>query len=380
MLKKALMFLIPICIGSLIIAGVLQLILGDKIPQYPYNDEPIYTDSSSAENSVVFIPNKQYTVLNGESLSEEHVNVYGSLVFKFSGINAVITCTNDDIATVSVKNDDPLRGIQVYLSAEDNETTIEIHPSNISFATGNEYRIQWTDDPFSPYLKSTVIISIPDKEYNKLVLEQGSGVVNMTGIDAQSSDITVCSGRLSFIGNNYFLPEFIKLKTGSGKATFENVHAKNCELDIGSGSADISGLMGTGTAKIDGGTAAMSFDSFSYVDIDKADGTFSLVLPPQTSAGLHAELKAGTIDVNTDTTQTKITESGYYSVGSENSSNLIKVQNDSGDIFITNHPENIPENNPEENPEINSSDDYEQTGDYEINSSVGYETDAGYLS
>ncbi len=360
MLKRMLMFLIPICIGSLIIAGVLQLILGDKIPQYSYNNVPIYEGSSYTDSSEVFIPNKQYMVLNGEALSEEHVNVYGSIKFKFSGINAVINCTNDDMATVSVKNDDPLRGIQVYLSEEDNETTIEIHPSNISFAPGNEDRIQWTDDVFSPYLKSTVIISIPDKDYNKLVLEQGSGIVNMTGINAQSSDITLCSGRLSFIGNNNFEPESIKLKTGSGKATFENVHAKSCELDLGSGSADISGLIGTGTAKIDSGTAKMSFDSFSYIDINKADGTFDLILPPQTSAGLYAEFQSGTIYVNTDTTQTKIIESGYYSIGNNYSSNLIKVQNNSGDIFITSHSENVPENNSE----INSSGEYETNVDF----------------
>lgn len=343
MLKRALMFLIPICIGSLIIAGVLQLILGDKYPQYYYNDEPLHYESTYVDSSNTYEPYQEYMVLNNEELDEHYVNVYDSLTLKFSGVNAIINCTDNYYrATVSVRNDNSQRGIQVYLSAEDNETTIEIHPSNISFDQENEDRINWTDDAFSSDLKSTVIISIPNKEYKKLVLEQGSGIVNMNGINAQSSDITLCSGRLSFIGSKDFSPESIKLKTGSGKATFENVHAKNCELDLGSGSADISGLMGTGTAKIGSGTATMSFDSFSYMDINKDSGTLNLLLPPQTLTGIHAEIKAGTIDVKTDNAETKITESGYYGIGNEISSNLIKVQNNSGDIYITNHAANDP--------------------------------------
>lgn len=337
MFKRMLMFLIPICVGSLIIAGVLQLILGPKRTDYDNGNAPLFFDSSPVDSSEDYPSYQEYMVLNGEETDEHYVNVYDSLTFKFSGVNAVINCKDDDKATVSVKNDNSERGIRVKLSAAENETAIEIHPTNITFDEQNEDQTNWKNDAFSSDIKSTVIISLPAKEYKKLVLEQGSGIVNINGINALSSDITLCTGRLSFMGDADYLPESLMLKTASGKATFENVHAKSCDLDLGSGSVDISGLMGTGTAKIACGTATMSFDSLSYMDINKDSGTFNLLLPPQTSAGIHAELQEGKIDVKTDVTEKNITESGYYSVGNENTSNLIKVKNMSGNIYITNN-------------------------------------------
>ncbi len=358
MLKRTLTFLIPICIGSLIIAGVLQLILGAKPADYHYGGGTvIYSDSRYSDNSDVYYPAQDYIVLHNGEFKESFFSVYDSLTFKLSGVNVVINCSDDDNSkrgAVSVKNENSETGTYVSFYVKGDETIVEIHPSDITFDEQETEKINWTDDAFSTDIKSTVIISLPAKEYKNLVLEQGSGIVNINGINAQNSDITLCSGRLSFIGSKDYSPESIKLKTGSGKATFENVHAKSCDLDLGSGSADISGLMGKGTANIDGGTATMSFDSFSYMDISKDSGTLNLLLPPQTPAGIHAELKAGTINVNIDNSAAKITESGYYAVGSEISSNLIKVQNNGGDIYITNHAANIPENDPENNSEINS--------------------------
>lgn len=326
-MKKLFTILIPICILSFIAAGVLDIIFGrNESPDIP-------TDSNiSGENEL----ENKVTINDTQNTHTFELEALDNITFMLSGVNAEIIPSNGEKIYIMVHNNDAQREVSVALDAKVNTSTIEIHPTHITFSTIKNGLLNWLEDVFNPSPKCNVWVMVPQNVYKNLAVKQGSGIVSINSIKAEKNNIHIGSGEFSLTYPDLFTSEELNLKLGSGKASIKKAATMEYDFDIGSGEYDISGLKGTGNIEMGSGNGMIDYDSYTGLVLKKGSGNLDISVPLGTPMRLFAELGSGDIEVNLDDTKQTIKDSGEYYFGNVGTPNFLRVNNGSGNISVRN--------------------------------------------
>lgn len=324
--------LVPLCIVCYIAGGVLNMILGENY-YHGFNYGNGYHDVTG--DDVV----KEWSVTDTSKSYEFSIEARENLTFKLSGVNAIIMSSYNDDIVVSVKNDNVDRDTHVMLAAEGSTTTIEVHPSNITFNPLNGGGLtSWLEDMFGIKPKCTVYVMVPQKTFEILTVQQGSGNVSFNNINANYNTIDIGSGNFELLKNPMYTSKEFNVNLGSGTANLRNLATSDYKFNIGSGKFDARGLTGTGDVNIGSGDVTLSYMHYFGLYLRKGSGTLNMFVPPNTSSRINAEMGSGKIVLNTDNLTETISKTGEdYFFGDEDSGNFLYVNNGSGNIYIQNH-------------------------------------------
>ncbi|MCH5209185.1 MAG: DUF4097 family beta strand repeat protein [Oscillospiraceae bacterium] len=322
--------LIPACVLSFIIGGVLNIFLGQRQNGY-YNQE--YVDSSYYDDEA-----KRWTVSDTTRAYDFSIGARENLTFQLSGVNAIIMSSYGDEIYVSVKNENADRDAEVVLTTEGNTSTIEVHPTNITFnPMSGGGLVSWLEDMFGSSPKCSVWIVVPQQIYQTLTVQQGSGNVTISNVNARVNRIDIGAGNFDMVRDLRNKALSIDVNLGSGKAVLKNSNTENYTFNIGSGEFEARALSGIGNVNIGSGSVTLSYSDFRGIFLEKGSGTLNMLIPPLTSSRVIAELGSGKIDVATDSANLTYTESGEYIFGDESTVNFIRVTNGSGNIYVKNN-------------------------------------------
>ena len=325
--------LVPACVLSFITGGVLNIFLGQRQNSY-YNQE--YVDSSYYDDET-----KRWTVSDTTRAYDFSIGARENLTFQLSGVNAIIMSSYGDEIYVSVKNENADRDAEVVLTTEGNTSTIEVHPTNITFnPMSGGGLVSWLEDMFGSNPKCSVWVVVPQRLYQNLTVQQGSGNVTISNVNAKYNQIDIGSGSFDMITDPRNTVQKLNVNLGSGKAVLKNANTYEHNFNIGSGEFEARGLSGIGEVNIGSGSVTLSYSNFRGIFLEKGSGTLNMLIPPLTSSRVIAELGSGKIDVATDTANLTYTESGEYIFGEESTVNFIRVTNGSGNIYIKNNSGN----------------------------------------
>lgn len=360
MIKKILPIfavLIPVCILSFIAAGILDMFLGIR-----------YSPDASSYNDELF-DSRSYTVTDTTKAYDFELDALDSISLKLAGVDAEVMASTDDKIHVKVHNTNTERDAAVVLNASNDTSTVEVHPTNISFSSVGSGLIGWLEDLFTGKPKCKVWIMVPQKVYQNLDVMQGSGVVDINTISANFNNFTVGSGSLTFTNSPLHKSTELNLNLGSGSVTFNNSITSEYNFDIGSGKFDIRGLTGTGNVTMGSGSGSFSYEDYYGLFLEKGSGTLELLLPPSTPLRIVPELGSGRIEVDLDGEKKIIKDNNEYNFGGESVRNFLRVENGSGNIYIKNHSglesSDLPQNTDSSSTDSNSL-DIENSSDPEI--------------
>ena len=336
MMKKLFAILIPICILSFVAGGVLNLVLG-KNPDVISGVDSEWTNNSGS----VQTGENKYTVYAASDSKNYELEAMDNISLMLAGVDAKIMASNDDKIHIAFQNVQFQKPIDVAFSTNDRTSTVEIHPTYITFDPFNTNLINWLEELISGTPACSVWILIPQKNYESFTLKQGSGIVDVNIISAKKNDIQVGSGELNFINNPLYHADEINLELGSGKATIRNANTDEYNLKIGSGKFEISELTGVGDIKMGSGDGVLSFSKYEGIVLEKGSGTLDVRIPSHTPIRIYAKLGSGDIDVNLDGEKQIIKDNGEYYFGRNDTNNFLRVNNGSGKIYINNIDDNI---------------------------------------
>jgi len=128
----------------------------------------------------------------------------------------------------------------------------------------------------------------------ELVLDLGSGGVQVDDFDGESLDVDTGSGSIRGSG---LRGRSVRLDTGSGGVTADGVTADDLLVDTGSGSVDLDGLAAK-RAKVDTGSGNVTIALLTRtpdLEVDTGSGSVRVTVPEDLSAQLHFETGSGGI-------------------------------------------------------------------------------------
>ena len=345
-MKKLFAIFIPLCIVSFIAFGISVAILGKT------EESSMNSVMESGENVIL------EEIKSSGNISEKF-DICPNIELRTAGINAIVQPTDEQQAYIDLENPDN-KDVYVMVSTDSGDSTLslEIHPSNISFFDSNEFGIvNWLDDIFGGETKITVNIYLPRLIYDGLVVEHGSGSLEINDVYASGNDIQVGSGKLSYertksyLGNylnitvnsgnvelrdicNYsncynvnsgsldatasksYLAANTTLNLGSGYAKITNAGSEEFDLDIGSGKFEINGISGEGSIQMGSGYGSISYlDVNNYTEIDMGSGNLDIKLPKNITAVADMDIGSGVVDVNYGGTNKAYHESDSIIIG-----------------------------------------------------------------
>lgn len=242
-----------------------------------------------------------------------------------SSIKTLVEPADGDKITLSVSTDS--RKVHVSVSESENSEEIAIsvgYSSMFSF-----FGAFWSD--------SEAVIGLPKEVYDKLETDTGSGTMTIKDISAKENEFDVSSGKLEFTQKADFTAERIDLDMGSGSANISgnantyiieissgsanvNGSANDLNIDIGSGSLtmdtaktekfnigmssgkfEINGLSGSGEIDVASGKGTAHFTNAAEIDgseFDISSGSLTVYLPADTNAEINGDVSSGSIVVD----------------------------------------------------------------------------------
>ena len=145
----------------------------------------------------------------------------------------------------------------------------------------------------------TVLVSLPDRLYDELTLELGSGKLESRGLAARVNVLDVGSGTFEFEQKAGFSSEILNLHMGSGSVKMTNAATAEYNISMGSGSFVITGLDGQGLIDIGSGKGEVKYtEVVGYNTFDLGSGSLDVYIPEDTRAEVCADIGSGSITVD----------------------------------------------------------------------------------
>ena len=155
---------------------------------------------------------------------------------------------------------DPITDLDIELKnanldiKESDTLKVEISNKNIQVDVKDNKLIikDSTKKRFISSTRETIILSIPESIFNKVIIKNGAGDLNIDTIITDYLDLDLGVGASTV---NYLKANESKIKTGVGKMIINDGELNNSNIDIGVGSASIKAIL-TGDNTIDAGVGA----------------------------------------------------------------------------------------------------------------------------
>ena len=105
---------------------------------------------------------------------------------------------------------------------------------------------------------------------------------------------------------------------GSGKADFSGMTTKEYDIDIGSGSINMSNLTGEGDIDMGSGNANFDFDKSPSGRLDMGSGYMNFSIPNDSNTKFNFDIGSGTVAINDGTSEKKFGHNSdkSYTLGS----------------------------------------------------------------
>ena len=284
-----------------------------------------------------------------ESLFEEHINNGQEESWTLSGDYSRISL---DVGAYSVKLSPTSGGdttftlsgtkagdaeIDTYVDGETLNVEIENHNIDIvaffeRFAKAIETGEGWEE----LFGSETLVIGVPERIYDEVNLNLGSGNVTIDGVDALSNYFNIGSGAFTYNGTGVACEE-LYLNMGSGKAVMNNAACGSYSIEIGSGVFEIYGITGSGSFEMGSGSGTLGFsDVINYNSLEIGSGSLKVALPDNTSAEISADIGSGSVHVDACGQNTRLRDGNKITLGGGESENEISVDLASGSVRFTN--------------------------------------------
>ena len=333
MLKHAFKTLIPICIISFI---------GYLITESIYNG--LHIGSETAEtviDNVLIHSCDENSVTHGNDTNESW-NIseeYSSISLDIDALDVVLTPaqTQSETQTMfylsgadsSAEVDTYISGDTLYIDTDsgvfDNFVFIDRLMTAIETGSG------W-DELFS---SSTLTVVVPQKLYDRLDLNLGSGRASVDGIMINETCLNIGSGILVYDGC-YGSTENFSLDMGSGRAEVMNIDCGEYYFDIGSGSFSINGLSGSGSFHMGSGSGTLGLSKLNgnlYLNV--GSGSLTVGLPRNINAEIYSDIGSGSVKMNACGHDTRLKDGNRLTLGE--GEHEINVELNSGTVkFVDN--------------------------------------------
>lgn len=201
------------------------------------------------------------------------------------------------------------------------------------------------------FQKSEIIVTIPQKIYDKieinsslgdtkvtnihtdeLIVETGMGIANITAT-ADNVEIEAGMGVVNFTSEKENGKKLI-VSGGMGDVTIKNADFAQYSLDLSMGNLDINGITGTGKINADMGNITAKVAKWTGdMELNASMGNIEVTLPKGSGAVIEAEADLGSVDVNLGGLDSK----NFSGTASFNGDGMHKIDIDAsmGDVNIS---------------------------------------------
>lgn len=285
MIKKLFAFFIPTCIISFILFGVSVAVFGktsvSEAGSESYIDYASFDESYS--NIQIDCSGAEINIVKSADNTTRVTEKQGSAVFT--------VCVGDDTLFVESKS--------TFFVWDDNLKFWDNIGRLFSNAVHGDYSMDGSE----------IMVFVPDKLYEEIIVQLNAGTLNINGIAADSNEITINAGTL-----DYNAPaaeaEYLDVTINAGKGNISGISPREYRLQDNMGDLCVRNLTGLGSVALSAGTIDLIYDNFNRdMQIDISAGTLNMYVPSDTSATVNVNKSAGSVIVET------IQNLGEYTIG-----------------------------------------------------------------
>lgn len=300
-MKHLVGFFLPLCIFSFIAFGISVAVLG------------IEDDSRKPEATL----NSTTTVLDSDYSRIELTSSFGNMY----------VYPNDNNSTVIIVDETIVENVSAYVK----DNTLHVVCSNAfddGFSFSDLFKGMFT------FNSGNVTVYVPEKTYDALYADNGSGNTKILNIAAMISAIDSGSGNIVYAQPDGFRSEEITVTLGSGNCSVYNADTHNYSVDMGSGNIKMYGLTGKGDIDVSSGNCKLNYKALNGdINVDMGSGNLDLNFPEGISAKVTADIGSGDIDIDYYGTDTDVDDGDSATInGGEYD---IYISMGSGDVEIT---------------------------------------------
>ena len=273
-MKHLVGFFLPLCIFSFIAFGISVAVLG------------IEGDFKNPETTL----NSTTTTLDGDYSRIELTSNFGNMY----------VYPNDNNSTVIIADETIVENVSAYVK----DNTLHVVCSN-AFSDG----FNFTDlfKGMFTFNSGDVTVYVPEKTYDALYADNGSGNTKILNIAAMISSMDSGSGNIVYAQPDDFRSEEITVTLGSGNCSVYNADTHNYSVDMGSGNIKMYGLTGKGNIDVSSGNCKLNYKALNGdINVDMGSGNLDLNFPEGISARLIADIGSGDIDIDYYGTDTDV--------------------------------------------------------------------------
>lgn len=204
---------------------------------------------------------------------------------------------------------------------------------------------------------STLEITLPEREYEKIELSSASGLIEARELTAGRFTAEIASG----VGNFSVFAEEIELQAASGTITAENCTDRRARLievdcasgshtvrgfltdafdiDLASGNVTLEGISGKGNIDLASGNVRLDYANWDGdLDIDAASGSVEARLPAGSGAFVELDAMSGNVTAELDGDKASFSKDSSGRVGGGNVHH-VNVDLASGKVKLLNRTE-----------------------------------------
>lgn len=181
----------------------------------------------------------------------------------------------------------------------------------------------------------TLVVGVPERVYDEVNLNLGSGNVTIEGVDSLSNYFNIGSGAFTFNGTGVPCEE-LYLNMGSGKTVMNNAACGSYDILIGSGVFEIYGITGSGSFEMGSGSGTLGYaEVYEGNSLEIGSGSLKVAIPDSTNAEISADIGSGSVHVDACGQNTRLRDGNNITLGN-GGENEIFVDISSGSVRFTN--------------------------------------------
>ena len=266
-MKVVLRIFIPLCIFSFIAFGISVMFLGTQ---------PITADTAISELTISDSGANTYDITDSFTSIRADIGAYKLTIKPWSENKTQVTVSGDESSRIKA-------------GVSGDRLTIESDWSWGENWNWSMFRNLFNGSAFS----TEVLLKVPDKTYEQVMMYVGAGSLVSDGIQAKDIYLNVGAGSMTYTQPAGFRADHISADVSAG-----SLIAKNMEVDVSAGSANIYGLTGSGSADVSAGNARLQFAELNEeCNVDVSAGDVTLDIPEDSSAKFICDKSAGDIRI-----------------------------------------------------------------------------------
>ncbi len=304
-MKHIVGFFLPLCIFSFIAFGISVAVLG------------VEESTRTPDVGINSTTTRLYEEYSRIEVSSTFGNMY--------------VYPNDDSSTIIIADETIVENVSAYVD----DNTLHVVCSN-TFDDGFDF-----SDLFKgmfTFNSGNVTVYVPEKTYDALYADNGSGNTKILDIAARISAMESGSGNIVYAQPDDFRSEEITVNIGSGNCSVYNADTHNYYIDMGSGNINMYGLTGKGDIDVSSGNCKLNYKALNGdIFIDMGSGNLDLNFPADISAEILADIGSGDVDIDYYDTDKDVDDGDRVKING--GKYKINIDMGSGNIDITNEVE-----------------------------------------